>query len=166
MYKLFCFDKTLFTALPKNEATARLQAAFSGDYGRDLSDLTLTENALSFSVTDRFGLVYNSFRPDVRMLLTEQDDGTSIEISCRIKRFSRVFASVFLLLLAACEAVMLWFLIQSDLHPAMLLIPPGMAAFMVLLDNCGLRLSSGWIIAAAQNAVNSSDGPQMRMRST
>ena len=166
MYKLFCFDKALYTALPKNEAMARLQAAFSGDCGGELSDLTVREDVLSFSVKDRFGLVYNSFPPDVRMLLTEQDGGTGIQIQCRIKRFSRVFAGVLLLLLAAYEAVMLWLLFQGNLDPAMLLIPPGMAAFMVLLGNCGLRLSSGWIIAAAQNAVNSSDGPQMRMQST
>ena len=31
MYKLFCFYKALFTALPKDEAMARLQAAFSGE---------------------------------------------------------------------------------------------------------------------------------------
>ena len=153
MYKLFCFDKALFTALPKDEAMARLQAAFSGDYGDELSDLTATEDVLSFSVKDRFGLVYNGFRPDVRMLLTEQDGGTGIRIRCRLKRFARIFVCVFLLLLAAYEAVMLWFLIKGDLVPSMLLIPPGMAGFAVLLCNFGLRVSSKWIIAAAQDAV-------------
>ena len=159
MYKLFCFDKALFTALPKDEAMARLQAAFSGDYGDELSDLTATEDVLSFSVKDRFGLVYNSFRPDVRMLLTEQDGGTGIRIRCRLKRFARIFVCVFLLLLAAYEAVMLLFLIRGNLDPAMLLIPPGMAVFAVLLGNIGLRLSSKWIIDAAQNAVKSSEDP-------
>ena len=153
MYKLFCFDKALFTALPKDEAMARLQAAFSGDHGSSLSDLNVTEEVLSFSVKDRFGLVYNGFRPDVRMLLTEQDGGTGIRIRCRLKRFARIFVCVFLLLLAAYEAVMLRFLIQGDLDPAMLLIPLGMAVFALLLCNCGLRLSSKRIIAAAQNAV-------------
>ena len=159
MHKLFCFDKDLFTTLSKNEAMARLRETFSGDYGDELSDLTVTEDALSFSVKDRFGLVYNSFRPDVRMLLTEQDGGAGIQIQCRIKRFSRVFAGVLLLLLAAYEAVLLRFLIKGNLDPAMLLIPPGMAVFMVLLGNCGLRLSSRWIITAAQNAVKSSEDP-------
>ena len=159
MVKFFCFDKTLFTALPKNEAMARLQAAFSGDYGDELSDLTVREDVFAFSVKDRFGLVYNSFRPDVRMLLTEQDGGIGIQIRCQVKRFTRVFACIFLLLLAAYEAVMLCFLIRGDLVPSMLLIPPGMAVFAMLLCNFGLRLSSRWIIDAAQNAVKSSEDP-------
>ena len=153
MYKLFCFDKALFTALPKDEAVALLQAAFSGDYGDELSDLAATEDVLSFSVKDRFGLVYNSFRPDVRMTLIEKDGCSEVEIHCQMKRTARILVCILLLLLAAYTAVMLWFLIKGDLVPSMLLIPPGMAGFAVLLCNFGLRVSSKWIIAAAQNAI-------------
>ena len=153
MRSLFCFDKTLFTALPKNKTMARLQEMFSGDYGRELSDLTVTEDTLSFSVKDHPGLVYNSFRPDVWMRMMEQDGGTGIQLRCQAKRFVRVFACVYLSLLALIAVGMVLSLIRGQLDPAMLLIPLGMAVFMLLLCYCGLRLSSKWIITAAQNVV-------------
>ena len=153
MCKLFCFEKTLSAALSKEDALKRLCAAFSGDRGLCLSGLTATADTLSFSVKGESVLAYNSFRPDVQMRLTETEEGTDVQIRFQIKRSVRILACVVYILLAAFAAVWLWFLIQGELEPAMLLIPLGMALFSVLMCRFGLRLSSREVISIARNAV-------------
>ena len=153
MCKLFFYERTLSTALPKTEAMARLRAAFSDQRSFCLSVLNASEDELSFSVKGESILVHNSFRPDVRMRLTETAGGTDVQIRCQIKKAVRVFVCVTLSLLALLAAGMLISLIRDQLDPPMLLIPLGMALFAVQLCYFGLRLSSREIITVAQNAI-------------
>ena len=155
MNKLFPFQKTLSAALPKTEAMSRLRAAFSDQRAFCLSDLNASEDELSFSVRGESILVYNSFRPDVRMQLTETAGGTDVVIHCRIKKYTRIIICVFLSLFALLAAGMAISLIRDQLDPAMLLIPLGMALYAVLLCYFGLRLSSREVIAAARKAIQS-----------
>ena len=153
MNKLFWFQKTLSTVLPKTEVMARLRAAFSDQRAFCLSELNAAENELSFSVKGESVLVHNSFRPDVRMQLTETAGGTDVQIRCRIKKSVRIIICVYLSLFALLAAGMVISLIRDQLDPAMVLIPLGMALFAVLLCYFGLRLSSREIIAVAQKAI-------------
>ena len=153
MCKLFFYERILPTALSKTEAMARLQETFSDQRSFCLSDLNASEDELSFSVKGESILVHNSFRPDVRMQLTETAGGTDVQIRCQIKKVELVFICVSLSLLTLLAAGMLISLLRDQLDPAMLLIPLGMALFAVLMCFIGLRLSSREVIAAVQKAI-------------
>ena len=117
MNKLFWFEKTLSSVLPKTEALARLRAAFSDQRSFCLSDLNAAENELSFSVKGESILVHNSFRPDVRMRLTETAGGTDVQIRCQIKKVELVFICVSLSLLVLLAAGMAISLLRDQLDP-------------------------------------------------
>ena len=86
-------------------------------------------------------LLRNSFLPDVKITISEQTSDAYIGFA--IKPCICVLGILFYLALAIFEIVLLFFLLTNELStPMLLLIPPGMAIYSLLLCRLGLWRSS------------------------
>ena len=158
---LLAYTRKYHSPLPKQEAIARVQDALEADRAMRITPIQATENELSFGVKNAILLEKNSSLPDVCIHFSRTAAGTEAETVCSLKRVTRVLFTVFTVLLAALEILLLcWYFRRSLDFGVVLLIPVIMIAFSILLLFFGLRLSSRDTLYVIRTALQPETGSE------
>lgn len=158
---LLAYTRKYHSPLPKQEAITRVQDALEADRAMRITPIRTAENELSFGVKNAILLEKNSFLPDVCIHFSRTAAGTEAETVCSLKRVTRVLFTVFTVLLAALEILLLcWYFRRSLDFGVVLLIPVIMIAFSILLIFFGLRLSSRDTLYVIRTALQPETGSE------
>ncbi len=158
---LFSHVAVYSSPLPPQEAMARVRSPLEANRAMRITPIRTAENELSFGVKTAYLLEKNSFLPDVRVHFSRTAAGTDVETVCGLKRITLVLFTVFSVLLAVLEILLLRMYFRDALeNNIVLLIPVIMIAFSVLMVYFGLPLSSRDTLYVIRTALQPESGSE------
>ena len=158
---LFSHVAVYSSPLPPQEAMVRVRSALEADRAMRITPIRSAENELSFGVKNAYLLEKNSFLPDVRVHFSRTAAGTVVKTVCGLKRVTQVLFTVFSVLLAALEILLLCMYFRGSLDSGVvLLIPVIMIVFSVLMVYFGLPLSSRDTLYVIRTALQPGSGSE------